>query len=121
MLRPSMSTTPGASAVKSVVRRKSSAFSIARGRRHGFGCEICPKIMAHSLQRLDFRPHAVVNGDAVAAVLFEQTCEFMTRQSNRDVVISPLGVDDKVHDALQFGIAGGAVDQTIDLDSDKDL
>src|SRR5690606_18395735 len=100
MLRPSISITPGARVVKSVVRRKLSAFSIASGRRHGFGCAICPNIMTPSLQRLDFRPHAVVNRDAVAAILLQQACELMAWQTDGDIFISAFCGGDEVHDAL---------------------
>ena len=51
--------------------------------------------------------------------LFKQSRKFMPRQTDSDVFVEPLGGGDEVHDALQFGIAGWAVDQAVDLDGDK--
>ncbi|MNT30633.1 hypothetical protein D3C72_1664390 [compost metagenome] len=45
----------------------------------------------------------------------------MARQANGYLRVVAFCVGDVVHDALQFGIAGGAVDQAFDLNGDEDL
>ncbi|MNC75589.1 hypothetical protein D3C75_1271490 [compost metagenome] len=47
--------------------------------------------------------------------------EFMARQADSHLRVIAFGAGDVVHDALQFCIASGTVDQAFDLNGDKHL